>query len=508
MSGFPIVRRWSVAALAAIAAQIALDSFIGFGYRQIALEVGVILLVMLGVIARRRAGTSRSQRMAVSAVLTSWGLTSLAMLLAALASARPAIAAGGRVLRPLIHGSAPASAATHQVAPWTTLTDLLIGCALITSVLAVRSLVRPGPIVHGSPEHEQRTARAIVDEHGEDSLSPFILRPDKTFEFAAGGVLAYRVIGKTAVVSGDPVAPDGSAPDVLAQFLRTARSHGWRVALYGSSARHLEGYRGLGLRAICVGEEAVVDPARFTLEGRAVRKLRQSAHRVERRGWVITACDGNEIGTELGAEIDALEAAWRATKRRLLGFAMAMGEFDPGVRPHDLYLLARSPEGDLRGVMRFLSHRGKLSLDTMRRVGETPNGLNEALVCRALEVGRDRGVSEVSLNYAGLGHLVRNDPSGNPLVKALIRLVVGLLGRRFQMERLVRFNEKFSPEWRPRYLVYESLAALPGSVHRVLQAEGYLPQPKGLSTTGKQLLRQRLDGLATAETHVEGRLTR
>jgi hypothetical protein len=44
------------------------------------------------------------------------------------------------------------------------------------------------------------------------------------------------------------------------------------------------------------------------------------------------------------------------------------------------------------------------------------------------------------------------------------------------MDRLVRFNEKFSPQWRPRYLVFESHAALPRAVVRVLQAEGYLPQ--------------------------------
>ena len=49
------------------------------------------------------------------------------------------------------------------------------------------------------------------------------------------------------------------------------------------------------------------------------------------------------------------------------------------------------------------------------------------------------------------------------------------LHRRFQMDRLVRFNEKFSPQWRPRYLVYESRAALPLAIARVLQAEGYLP---------------------------------
>jgi lysylphosphatidylglycerol synthetase-like protein (DUF2156 family) len=54
-----------------------------------------------------------------------------------------------------------------------------------------------------------------------------------------------------------------------------------------------------------------------------------------------------------------------------------------------------------------------------------------------------------------------------------------LLKRRFQMARLVRFDEKFLPEWRPRYLVCESRAALPIAVLRVLQAEGYLPQRAG-----------------------------
>jgi lysyl-tRNA synthetase class 2 len=161
-------------------------------------------------------------------------------------------------------------------------------------------------------------------------------------------------------------------------------------------------YRGLGLRATRAGEEAFVDPAGFTLEGRRVRKLRQSAHRVERRGWQISACEGREIDAELESELNAFEASWKADQRRLLGFAMGMGAFEPEMRPSDLYLFARSPDGRLGGVMRFISHRGNLSLDTMHRVGETPNGLNEALVCRALEIARERGVGEVSLNYAGL----------------------------------------------------------------------------------------------------------
>lgn len=371
-----------------------------------------------------------------------------------------------------------AAARAHAAA---TVAPLLLAMAALALVLATLLLRRlPWRAVgHDHPgEHALRAARAIVERHGHDSISPFILRPDKSFQFAGGAVLAYRVIGETAVVSGDPVGPDESVSAVLAEFLAHARSQRWRVVLWATSARHLVRYRSLGLATLCVGEEAVVDPAGFTLEGRPVRKLRQSVHRLERRGWAILTCDGRDLDPALEREIDQLELAWRAERSRLVGFAMGMGRFESPVRPGDLYLLARSPEGQLGAVMHFVLHCGKLSLDTMRRVGETPNGVNEALVCQALHVARRRGVAEVSLNYAGLAHLMRTAPSGGWAKRLAAGLIVKLLGRRFQMQRLVSFNEKFSPAWRPRYLVYESRLSLPLAVLRVLQAEGYVRQPR------------------------------
>ena len=135
--------------------------------------------------------------------------------------------------------------------------------------------------------------------------------------------------------------------------------------------------------------------------------------------------------------------------------------------------------------MRFVTCGDTLSLDTMQRVGETPNGLNEAIVARALAEARGAGWPEVSLNYAGLAHLVRGEPSRNPVARALTRLAMGPLHRRFQMDRLVRFNEKFSPEWRPRYLVYESPGRAAPPIVRVLQAEGYLPAAASGGAVGR-----------------------
>jgi lysyl-tRNA synthetase class 2 len=462
-------------AMIGLAALAALNAVKG-RYDEAAVELLLIALLTAGRGSFPLGCRNRPRLAIVCAAVGTWGLSYCALLAAPIARGH----SHGLVHalhRSVTHALRLAGGPPHVDELWSSLIEVLIACAAAISVLAIRSLLRPAKADNGHVEHDYRAARAIVDAYGEDSLSPFVLRPDKALLFAAGGMLSYRVIRGTAIVSSDPVAPGSTAPQVLEAFLALARRNGWQVAVWGASDRFIDAYRRLGLRAICVGEEAFVDPARFTLEGRAVRKLRQSVHRVQRRGWEIDICDGREIDGELETEIDALEDQWRSQRRRLIGFAMGMGPYETEVRPDDLYVLARSSEGELGAVMRFVSHCGKLSLDTMRRVGATPNGLNEALVCRALTVARERGIRQVSLNYAGLAHLVRSQPARGRVSRWGVRLVMAPLSRRFQMERLVRFNQKFSPQWRPRFLVYESAAGLPRTIARVLQAEGYIPAP-------------------------------
>lgn len=457
-------------------------------YDEVAIECCLAAMLWIGRGAFPLGCRNRPRLAVVLAALAAWMLAYCAMIVAPLAGR-------GHPHRWLHHE--PIAHVLHVYAAqlnavWSMLIVLLVLGALVASALALWSVLRAAPGGYGHTDADHRAARAILDRHGSDSLTPFMLRPDKALQFAAGGVLAFRVVGETAVVSSDPVAPDGAAPEVLERFLDLAHGRGWQVALWATSERHLDAYRRLGLRTMRVGEEAFVDPARFTLEGRRVRKLRQSVHRVERRGWEIEVRQGRELDDRLEREIDAIERSWRARQRRLIGFAMGMGRYEAEVRADDLYVLARGPSGELGAVMRFASHCGNLSLDTMRRVGETPNGLNEALVCAALAAARDLSVPQVSLNYAGLAHLVRGDSQHRSAAGRLfVELIVRGLAGRFQMERLVRFNEKFDPEWRPRHLVYESRAALPRTILRVLQVEGYLPGGERLPAAVEQRPRRR-----------------
>jgi lysyl-tRNA synthetase class 2 len=361
---------------------------------------------------------------------------------------------------------------------WVEAVALLLG--LLAGAWAMRRERAPRPAaVEGHTPHEHERAAQLVAAHGRDTLDPFALREDKAFHFAAGGLLAYRVIGRTAVVAGDPIGPPGSAAAILASFAELAAGRGWSIVATGVSAAGVEAGRACGLRALEIGAEAVVDPCAFGLEGRRVRKVRQAVARVERAGWRIEVLAAGALDAVARAELDAVEARWRARHPRLCGFAMTLGRLWGGPEEHAAtYVLARDAAGELRAFLRFAHHVGGLSLDAMRRglPGE-PNGLGETLVVAALRHAAADGVAEVSLNFAGFAHVMAVDPATLGIRGRALRWTLRRLHGPFQLERLVRFNAKFQPDWRPRHLLYRHRHDLPLAALRVLQAEAYLRPP-------------------------------
>ncbi len=164
---------------------------------------------------------------------------------------------------------------------------------------------------------ERRVARALVDAYGSDSLSFFALRRDKSYFFSPSrrAFLAYRVVAGAALVSGDPVGDEEEFDALLAEFRRVARTHGWRLAVLGASDAQLDRYRAIGLRPILLGEEAVMRPAEFSLEGRPIRKVRQSVSRLTKAGYRLRVVPAEDADEKLRAALDAVSRCGAASSR-------------------------------------------------------------------------------------------------------------------------------------------------------------------------------------------------
>ncbi len=350
--------------------------------------------------------------------------------------------------------------------------DLFAGIALALGGRAILLWLRPlGSVVFQSAD-DRRRARVLVRAYGHDSLAFFALRRDKAWFFSDDNraFLSFRVIGGVALVSGDPVGASDAVAALIRRFSAYAHANGWRVAILAAGEELLPLYRSLGLRAFPLGREAVVRPDAFSLEGRAIRKVRQSVHRARRTGYSVRVVDAATVDPALRVSIAALasEARGRWPER---GFTMALDDlFAPGT------VLAIAEAGNSPdGFLHLVPTEHGYSLSSMRRRRGTVNGLMEYLIAETLLWAGARGANELSLNFCVFADVLAAETAGPPLRAA--RWTLLRLDALFQLERLRSFSAKFGPWWRPRYVLYERITDAPLVGLAYLRAESLLTPP-------------------------------
>jgi lysyl-tRNA synthetase class 2 len=294
--------------------------------------------------------------------------------------------------------------------------------------------------------------RAIVEAHGDDTLSFFKLRDDIEHLFSPDrrAVLGYAVTTGVLLVAGDPIGPARALPALLQRARELARARRLRLAVLGASAVLRPVLQRAGLHCLYIGDEAIVEVERFSLEGSAMRKLRKPSLRLEREGHTTEAL---RLGDADIGELEALSA-------RALGgapersFAWAMHTLRGEHLEDTVVVVGRDPDGDARGFLHLVPSFGRpaWSVSMMRRDPSAPNGLMDVLVLAAIAAAGERGVEELSLNFAAFSRWLR-EPADR--WERLGARLVRHGSRHVQMESLLRFNRKFAPRWDPRYLAYE-----------------------------------------------------
>lgn len=325
-----------------------------------------------------------------------------------------------------------------------------VGAALV----AAYSLFRPIAYRIRTLPHERAEVLALLRQYGGTALDEFKLWPDKAYFFnrTRTACIAYHVAWDNAVSLGDPVGDPAALPAVVAEFARFCADNGWGVVFHQVSPMLLPLYREQGFDAIKIGEEAVVDLARFaavtaeTKDFRYIRRrLPQGGHTFERR-----------LPPHDEPLLDAVEAVSRdwltLPGRRERSFTM--GAWDRAYIARSPLDLVRDAGGEVIAFANEVpSYRaGEATIDLMRHRVSAPNGTMDFLLTEILLALAAAGYARFDLGLAPLAGV--GDEPDAPLQEQALHELYERLNRFFAYKGLHHYKSKFDPVWEDRSVVY------------------------------------------------------
>jgi lysyl-tRNA synthetase class 2 len=350
---------------------------------------------------------------------------------------------------------------------------------------AVTVLFAPAPAPPPGTAAQRIAVAALVRDPAADTLAPFALRRDRSYVTSPDGraAVGYRVLAGTAIAGGDPVGAPGSHQAAVDAFTALCARNNWRVAVLGASDPGKLLWP--GLRAVGIGDEAVLDVAAFDLAGRRMRNVRQAVARTHNAGVRTELYWQAELPAAVAAELAGVVRRWAGRER---GFSMNLDGLSadrPGPdRPPCLIALARDRAGAVVGFQRYAecAAGAVLTLDAMPRLRGAPNGVNERLIADTVSYAKVLGTRRISLNFAAFRTLLEaGRRSGRErLGYRLLRLLDPLI----KVEPLYRFNAKFGPCWQPRSVLVGSLGAVGWVLVAALGMEFALPYDRAHAVRG------------------------
>ena len=365
-----------------------------------------------------------------------------------------------------------------------------LGALLLAYVVRVWQLDAPpmpdSPQEGGAKQDTQRvaarTGRAMLAQaiaaYGDNSISAYALDRDKIgLVWDQVGGVAYRRCAGVALAVGEPIAPQKSRLALAAQFMRYCHGHGWIPAFYQVLHQQIDAYQALGLCALKIGEEAIVDLPTFSLEGKRIANVRHCVTHVERAGLRAEIYPSGVADEATLNSLTATSNSWLTAHggRGEIGFSM--GSFSRTAMRTAYVALARDRQDQVRAFVTFRhvqAGRGVV-LDLLRRDSGVPSGTIDFLLARALEHCRDAGLAFASLSLAPLANVAGD--GRHPVAEQVLALLYERGSRIYRYKSLYRFKRKFGPRWEPRYLLYP---AGNWNLVRVALAMALVHRPHGL----------------------------
>ncbi len=326
--------------------------------------------------------------------------------------------------------------------------------SVLVCAFAVREWMTRPRAIGGEQALPPAVAQAAMASHPR-SDSALAFTGDKRFLVGSHGdcFVMFRPQGRTWVVMGDPVGPRERWGELVWDLRRLADLSNALLCFYQASEAMLPLLVELGLLTMKYGEEAIVDPTAFTLQGPRMKGLRNSRARAMRDGVTLQIVPQTEVPRWL-PRLQPISDGWLARhKAQEKGFSL--GGFDAQYMTRfDLAVVLRDQEPVAFANLWLSGDGEEMSVDLMRQTADAPPGTMDFLFTSLIELARARGCHRFNLGLAPLSGVPggRLAPFWAQLARAVYRVGGWMGGAAYNFAGLRFYKQKFAPQWQSRYL--------------------------------------------------------
>lgn len=314
-------------------------------------------------------------------------------------------------------------------------------------------------------------AKQMVLDFGISSLDYFKTYHDKQLYFfdKYDGFVSFKITRKYAVVLENPVCIDSSPENVIQhikEFEAFAVSNNHNVIYYRVPETSRIIYESMNKKLLLLGEDASVKLNSFSIEGGDAKPLRNAFNKMVKNGYIFKI-NHEPQSYDMLDQLAVVSNEWLKEKNNG-EFCFSQGVFDREELKKQTILTVESKEGKIVAFLNVIPGiKGELNFDLMRKTAHAPNGTMDFLFISMILYYKEKGYNTLNLGMVPFSGI--DNPQS--FSEQAIKLAYDKLKPFRHYKSLRSFKEKFKPEWKRLYLVYDNdmdLINLPSVLKKVM----------------------------------------
>lgn len=347
---------------------------------------------------------------------------------------------------------------------------LIRATGFITWGFLLVALIRPGFQKQTVPENAAERVQHLLAQFGASAMDYFKYYKDKLYFFSDihEGFIAYRIARGFAIVLEEPVCASENKYSILREFDLHCKKMGLHTAFYRVNESSIPMFTRLRKNKMMIGQEAILDVTRFSIEGRDKKSLRNGLNSLQKKGFTVDIKMAPH-NAEMLEELKLVSDDWlqNYNKEELV---FSQGMFDERELEKQNMVLLKDADGKIKAFLNIIPDYAEeeCTYDLIRKTADAPAAAMDALIIKLIEYARTNNKTYINLGMVPMTGITQPENMAERVVK-----LAALKIKRFQhYQGLREFKEKYASFWENKYLVYGhdfDLLQLPLALNAVMK---------------------------------------